>query len=88
MKKQVFDLFRKHEKGEICLKEFKHRLIVLAYDWEDKGIIEQVEQILIPEYIEPQFEAYQNGDKYLLSTTSSGSLLQQFYMAIEYSEEN
>lgn len=90
MRKEVRQLFEQHEKGEISLDVFKHKLIALAYEWADKGIWEKesVENVFIPDYIEPQFEAYRNGQTYLLSTTSSGSLLQQFYMAIEYSEEN
>lgn len=79
------ELFNQFNQSEISLSEFKDQLIKLTYDITDAGIWEKghCEEFFIPDYIEAQFESYQNGQKYLLSRHSSGSLLQQFEMGLE-----
>lgn len=78
-------LFARFQEGEISLKEFKSRLIVLSYDIAEIGVWDRkmVEEFFVPGYIDNQFERFSEGAEYLLSTTSSGSLLQQFEMAYE-----
>lgn len=69
-------LFKKFENGAIEINLFKEKLIALALEMTDFDV-----NILIEDYIKPQFAAYienPNRNSYLLSTASSGSLLQQF----------
>lgn len=88
LKAKAKELFVRFNEGKYSLNEFKHRLICLSYDIAALEIWDavSVEEYFIPEYIERQCELYAEGSRYLLSVNSSGSLLQQFYMALEVEE--
>lgn len=69
-------LFMEFESGGIAIETFRARLKELAHRMEDIDA-----DFLISEFINPQFDLYiedPDNNGYLLSTSSSGSLLTQF----------
>lgn len=73
--------FRRFNDGKIDIEELDTRLRVATHELVKTAVWSKEEALsFISEYIEDQIERYKEGETYLLSFTSSGSLLQQYEM--------
>ena len=81
--------FKMLNEDRMDVEELEARLKVASFEMVEIGVWEKdmVVSTFIPDYIESQVAKYKQGETYLLSYYSSGSLLQQFEMAYDYLTE-